>query len=123
MAHPYFTPRRKKATKPRRDPFARFIEKVVIQDNGCWIWQATKDTAGYGRFFLESTRATLAHRYSYGLRGVPMDDDMLGCHTCDTPSCVNPFHVYPGTHQDNADDRERRGRGRGAQKKLRMMVA
>jgi HTH domain len=31
-------------------------------------------------------------------------------HTCDNRLCINPNHVIPGTHADNARERDRRGR-------------
>ena len=31
-------------------------------------------------------------------------------HICDTPNCVNPDHLMLGTHQENSDDKIKRGR-------------
>ena len=35
------------------------------------------------------------------------------CHHCDTPSCVNPDHLFVGSARDNALDSGMKGRRRG----------
>jgi hypothetical protein len=34
---------------------------------------------------------------------------VLACHHCDNPSCVNPKHLYWGSHKQNARDASQRG--------------
>jgi hypothetical protein len=68
----------------------------------CWLWTAGTLPAGYGRF-----AGNLAHRYSWRLHVGPIPAGMSILHKCDTPSCVNPRHLFLGTQQDNlADMRE-----------------
>jgi hypothetical protein len=77
-------------------------------DEECWLWRGcTSD--GYGRFTLYK-RGVNAHRVSYAIANNGVPELGVICHRCDTPGCVNPRHLFCGTHKDNALDCTRKGR-------------
>lgn len=83
---------------------ARFWGRVAIKgDDDCWEWQGRKNVRGYG-LFDNNNRPNLASRFSYALSKGQPDETLFVCHTCDNPSCVNPKHLWLGTHQQNMDD-------------------
>lgn len=93
----------------------RFWEKVSIGWKGeCWPWKGALDGAGYGDFKFGG-RNTKAHRVSWELENgpIPGDDSYHGVcvlHKCDNPACVNPDHLFLGSHQENMTDRGRKDR-------------
>lgn len=87
----------------------RFNRSYTIKPSGCWEWDLYKVTKGYGQFW-NGTKMQLAHRYSYELANGRIDLTKQICHKCDNPCCVNPSHLFEGTHQDNTDDKLNKGR-------------
>lgn len=91
----------------------RFWSKVdkSTNPNGCWIWKGGTSKKGYGIFGLSGYCLVSAHRFSYQLvNGKPPDDKPWVLHSCDTPSCVKPEHLFPGTPTDNVLDMRAKGR-------------
>jgi HNH endonuclease len=97
-----------------RTPEERFMSHVQQVDNGCWMWTSTIISTGYGQFGRGSREegAELAHRWSYEHFVGPIPEGLFVLHHCDVRPCVNPDHLYAGTHRDNMDDVIARGRSR-----------
>src|SRR3990170_7379385 len=90
----------------------RFFEKVEpITESGCWIWMASLNIYGYGRFRYKG-RPSSAHRASWEMKYGYIPDGMNVCHKCDIPSCVNPNHLFIGTRKDNMRDKVIKGRAK-----------
>lgn len=45
-----------------------------------------------------------AHRASYSIHRGSIPDGFEVCHVCDVRCCINPDHLFLGTHQDNIND-------------------
>lgn len=86
----------------------RFWTKVD-KSGECWMWTAGKSLSGYGHFWVKG-RHERTNRVSWTIHHGPIPDGMLVLHRCDEPSCVNPDHLFLGTHADNAKDRKSKGR-------------
>jgi hypothetical protein len=97
----------------------RFWSKVAIAGpDQCWLWTgAATGNNGYGRFYITSNHSVPAHKYAFEITNgvvVPADKDVM--HSCDTPLCVNPSHLSPGTHKENMEDMVAKGRSGGQRK-------
>jgi hypothetical protein len=105
-----------KRSKNFPDSFWKRVDKSKGK-NGCWPWMKYCDREGYGRVSVPIAIARyergdnyLTHRYAWELTHGKIPKGKHVLHHCDNPPCCNPAHLWLGTHQDNMDDRQKKGR-------------
>lgn len=104
---------RNPAGRPRTPIEERFWPKTK-KVGDCLEWQGVRGKAGYGKTGAggRGGKTLLTHRLAWELTNGPIPEGMCVCHTCDNPPCVNPDHLWLGTHDDNMRDKVAKGRSR-----------
>lgn len=96
----------------RGRPFVERLENwsIPIPHCGCWLWLGALRAKRYGSI-KHNGEYLAAHRASWMAHKGEIPAGLHVLHSCDVPLCINPDHLFLGTHQDNMDDKERKGRG------------
>jgi hypothetical protein len=117
--------RKKKYREQRGDQFGKrrvqtvtlewLRERCLISENGCWLWTMGREGGGYGVVSSGGKRQK-AHRLAWEIVNGPAPDGLFVCHRCDLPACINPDHLFVGSHAENMQDMLSKGRGKHASK-------
>lgn len=95
-------------TRPFRE---RLLGKIRLDASGCWLWQGATQrgygTIGRGR---RGEGLVRAHRAIYEMFVGPVPEGQFVCHTCDTPRCCNPEHLFAALPVENTHDALSKGR-------------
>lgn len=87
----------------------KIFSRCVKTDSGCLEW-----TGGYNsgigiQWRYPSIRAFgkvwIGSRLVWTLVNGEISSGMCICHKCDNPKCLNPDHLFIGTHSDNMKDK------------------
>lgn len=88
----------------------RLWEHVETEPNsGCWFWIGEYTPRGRGLIRIKG-KGYVAARVSYEAFVGPLAEGVWALHICDNGRCINPAHLYPGTHAENMRDMVTRGR-------------
>lgn len=90
-------------------PEMRFWGKIKKTDS-CWLWQGCVNTTGYGMANWAGRKNIVAHRLVWTLLKGEIPAGLEACHTCDTPRCCNPDHIFLASHAENMADCKAKGR-------------
>lgn len=90
--------------------------KHVAFKKDCWLWTGALKENGYGCMGTNQKSGMYPHRVSFELFNGPIPRGLCVLHTCDNRRCINPDHLWIGTHADNARDMIRKNRARHGEK-------
>lgn len=93
---------------PKPTPIGpRFWGRAKVRE-GCW--EFPKNGGPHRSKVYYQGKHWVASQLAYRLIFGPIPAGMCVCHHCDNPQCINPWHLFLGTHLDNMQDRQRKGR-------------
>ncbi len=89
-----------KKIKPIEIYLTRFLQRIQIDEKGCWVWAHSKSGSGYGEFCVNN-KVYSTHCFIYEYYHGSINPNLEIDHLCRNQLCVNPLHLEQVTHQQN----------------------
>jgi len=88
---------------------SKIFDHVRKDENDCWLWLNGYNSAGYGVVW-DGKKQQLAHRISYVQCIGSLNKNLYVLHRCDNRRCINPAHLFVGSHKQNMEDMQNKSR-------------
>lgn len=114
-----------KKGRKKKPAIVRFEAKIDKNKNGCWIFKQTEPKDGYGIFWVTEINSYVrAHRFSFEIyKNLKIPKGKQALHKCDNPPCVNPEHLWLGSHKENMADKAMKFRVKSKLNKEKVLEA
>ncbi len=84
------------------------FNKKVDKNGDCWVWLGYKEREksrgnNHGKIRIGG-KSLCVHRVAWIIANGEIENGLHVLHKCNNPPCVNPKHLYLGTHKENMRD-------------------
>lgn len=82
---------------------AYILARVTVTDNGCWLWNLSRNADGYGKVGRTTNPwgEQMAHRVAFRIWNGDIPDGLQIDHLCRNRPCANPAHLEAVAHRTN----------------------
>lgn len=85
----------------KRPVIDRLLDRIEIDENGCWLWTGPVTRDGYGMIGVEGNRSRGIHRVAYEHFVGPIPIGLQIDHLCRVRHCCCPWHLEAVTSGEN----------------------